>query len=117
MRTSEIIIPTSSVRSSSNACSPEGARTVSKPCPLKNELSRLRWLASSSTMRMRGALRGFFAASAGMSSVFGHQLEVSDSEDRALRLIGQALNLPPVSQDNLLHDSEPKAGPSFVGRY
>src|SRR5438270_11187841 len=67
-------------------------------------------------MRMRGALREVFAASAGMSSVFGHQLEVSDSEDRALRLIGQALNLPPVSQDNLLHDSEPKAGPFFVGR-
>src|SRR5438477_3351731 len=115
MRTSEIIIPTSSVRSSSNACSPEGARTVSKPCPLKNELSRLRWVASSSTMRMRGALRGFFAASAGMSSVFGHQLEVSDSEDCALRLIGQALNLPAMSQHNLLHDSQAEAGPFFVG--
>src|SRR5438045_5283374 len=114
MRTSEIIMLMSSLRSSSNACSPELASIVSKPWPLKKESSRLRWLASSSTMRMRGALRGIFAASAAMSSALRYELQVSKAEDRALRLVGQAFDVPPVSEHNLLHDRQAQAGPFFM---
>src|SRR5882724_7284228 len=60
MRTSEIIMVNSSVRSTSKACSPDETGDVSKPWPVRKEFSKLRCPASSSTIRMRGAfgLRG-----------------------------------------------------------
>src|ERR1043165_6578825 len=119
MRTSEIIMPNFSVRSISNARSPESASTVSKPWLRKKESSRLRWPASSSTIRMRGAGRLFLRTSGGTPAtlaVSGRQFQVSDAEDGAGWVVGPALNFPAVRQDCLLHDGQTQSGPFLVRR-
>ena len=48
------------------------------------------------------------------SSRSGEHPHVADAKDRALRGIRQALDLPPMSQHNLLYDGEPKARAGFL---
>src|SRR5713101_5357683 len=98
MRTSEIIMLISPVRRTSSAFSPEATGTVSNFWLVKNESSRLRWLASSSTIRIRGAFRGFFPASGAILSIPGRDFQMSDPEYGALRFVRQALDFPPDRQ-------------------
>src|SRR5713101_1929065 len=114
MRTSEIIMLISPVRRTSSAFSPEATGTVSNFWLVKHESSRLRWLASSSTIRIRGAFRDFFAASGAILSIPGRDLQMSDPEDRALRFVRQALDLPPVRQHDLLDDRQTQPRPLLV---
>src|SRR5437867_6150740 len=115
MRTSEIIMLKSPPRRTSSARSPEATGTVSKPWLLRNESSRLRWPASSSTIRTRGGVGVLLAASGGMSGAFRRQPQVGDAEQGAFGLVGQAFDLPAVRQHDLLHDSETEAGAFLVG--
>src|SRR6185503_8849161 len=114
MRTSEIIMLNSPPRSTSSARSPEGTGTVSKPCVFRNESSRLRWPASSSTIRTRGVFDGVLAASGGMTGTF-RQPQVGDAEQGAVRLVGQAFDLPAVRQHDLLNDGKAETGAFLVG--
>src|SRR5580765_7599840 len=114
MRTSEIIIPTSWSRRTWRACSPEETVVVSNPCPVRNEVSKLRWLASSSTISTRGSLREVFPPSGGMASNPGHELEMSDAEDRTVRFVTQTFDLPAMSEHILTHHGQAQASALFV---
>src|SRR6266498_4669257 len=114
IRTSEIMMLKFPPRSTSSARSPEGTGTVSKPWVFRNESSRLRWPASSSTIKTRGVFGVALAASGGMSGAFRRQPQVSDPEESTFGLVGQALDLPTVRQDDLLHDRETETGAFLV---
>src|SRR5881397_3378093 len=116
MRTSEIIIAMSSVRSTSSARSPEGATMVSKPWLFRNESRRLRWPGSSSTIRIRGfSAVGIFTAEAlrwrlRSGSRFRSDFQMCNPQDSTFGFVWQTLNFPPVGRNDLLHDCQPKAG-------
>src|SRR2546427_618 len=114
IRTSEIIMLKSPPRRTSSARSPEATGTVSKPWLFRNESSRLRWPASSSTIRTRGVAGVLLAASGGMSGAFHRHSQVGDAEQGAFGLVGQAFDLPAVRQHDLLHDRETEAGAFLV---
>src|SRR6266852_1011207 len=114
MRTSEIIMLISPVRRTSSAFSPEATGTVSNFWLVKNESSRLRWLASSSTIRIRGAFREFFPASGAILSIPGRDFQMSDPENRALRFVRQALDFPSVRQHDLLDHRQTQPRPFLV---
>src|SRR6266536_3615435 len=131
MRTSEIIMLIPPFRSASSAFSPDETGTVSNPWLRRNESSKLRWPASSSTIKMRGAFTSLspavriksFAPSGnpaaaasggkretGSEPVHGRilhesargRVQVGDSENRASRVIGHTFYLPTVRQNDLL---------------
>src|SRR5438876_3058543 len=116
MRTSEIIMLKSSPRRTSSARSPEATGTVSKPWLFRNESSRLRCPASSSTIRTRGDFGVLLPASGGMDGAFRGQTQVGKAEQGAFWLVGQAFDLPAVRQDDLLHHRQTEAGPFLVRR-
>src|SRR5690349_1001578 len=111
MRTSEIIIANCSLRRTSSARSPEATGTVSKPWLVRNELSRLRCPASSSTIRMRGAA---LAGTGDMASTLPGNLQMRGTKDRAAWFVGQAFDFPAVRQCDLLDDCQAKAGSLLV---
>src|ERR1051325_5358278 len=113
MRTSEIIMLMGSPRRISRACSPEATGSVSNPWLVRKESSRLRCPGSSSTIRMRGAVRAVLPASGGMASTPGGELQMGEAEDRAPGLVGEAFDLPAVGQDDLLNHGQAEAG-AFV---
>src|SRR6266536_4062601 len=115
MRTSEIIMLISSARSTASACSPEETGLVSKPWLLRNESSRLRWPASSSTIRMQGGFGGFLSESDGIALRSGDGFQVTDAKDRPFGFVRQAFNFPAVGQHDLLHHGQTEAGPLFLG--
>src|SRR6185369_17052002 len=85
------------------------------PCPVKKEVSKLRWLASSSTMRTRGSLREVFPPSGAMASNPGHELEMSNAENRTAGFVAEAFDLPAVSEDILANDGEAETGAFLMG--
>ena len=42
------------------------------------------------------------------------EFQMGDSEDRAFRFVGQALDFPAVGEDDLLDDGQPQAGALFL---
>src|SRR6266516_1083205 len=116
MRTSEIIMLKSPPRRTSSARSPEATGTVSKPWLLRNESSRLRCPASSSTIRTRGDFGVLLPASGGMDGAFRGQPQMDEAEQGAIRFVGQAFDLPAVRQHDLLHHRQTQAGPFLVRR-
>src|SRR5271154_7136647 len=113
MRTSEIIMLIFCSRRTCRARSPEETGTVLKPWLERKESSRLRWAASSSTMRRRGVFE--LEDSGGMLLILILDFKVRDAEERPGRFIGQAFDLPAVGQDDLLHDGQAQAGAFRMG--
>src|SRR5262245_14952846 len=116
MRTSETIMSTLPSRSTSNARSPEETGTVLNPWLFRNESRRLRWPASSSTMRMRGGCRLLLTGSGGMSGRLRGQLQMGNSDHGPFRLVGGTFDFPTVRQDNLLDHRQAEPGAFLVGR-
>src|ERR1051325_2720685 len=114
MRTSEIIMSTGFVASAWSAFSPESTVIVSKFWLFRNDSSRLRCGASSSTMRSVGRLpEAALAVTDGGSSC--GEFDVRDAEDRAAWFVGEACDFPAMSKDDLLHHSKAESSPLLVG--
>src|SRR5205809_7950784 len=114
MRTSEIIMLIAPVCKTSSAFSPEATGMVSKPWLFRNESSRLRCPASSSTINIRGSFTvGWYAGR--MMSGGRREVDVSDSVDRAARLDGQAAYFPALSQGDPLDERQAEAGRVELG--
>src|SRR5207249_11552683 len=126
---SEIIMLTGSERRISRARWPEETGRVSKPWVRRKESSRLRWLGSSSTIRMRGGLPPFFRASAGIEETIPEKgagvnsnkkqclhrnFQMRNAKDCSPRLIGQAFDFPTVRQHNLLDDGQAEPRPLLL---
>src|SRR5215468_4326063 len=114
MRTSEIIMLISSERSTARACSPEATGLVSKPCVFRKESSKLRWPASSSTIRMRGPFGALLTDSVGITSRFSNGFQVADTKNRAARFMRTAFDFPTMSQHDLLHHGQAQTSAFLV---
>src|ERR1051325_10075112 len=114
MRTSEIIMSTGFVASAWSAFSPESTVIVSKFWLFRNDSSRLRCGASSSTMRSVGRLPEAALEVTDSGSGCG-EFDVRDAEDRAAWFVGEACDFPAMSKDDLLHHSKAESSPLLVG--
>src|SRR5271154_859511 len=94
MRTSEIIMLIFCSRRTCRARSPEETGTVLNPWLDRKESSRLRWAASSSTMRRRGVLE--LEDSGGTLLILILDFDVGETKERPGRFVGHAFDLPAV---------------------
>src|SRR4051812_22683939 len=116
MRTSEIIMSTGRVARTCRAFSPESTVIVSKFWLRKNESSKLRCGASSSTMRSVGLGPEAEAALAVTDEESGcGEFDVRNAEDRAAWFVGETCDFPAMSKDDLLHHSKAESSPLLVG--